>query len=383
MKRILSIILCVGLLVACMPVAVQATGATLSVSCDRAYSAGQTFSVDICADQINDCCAFSARLTYDQELMEVVSIERGDAFSGGLWNHNSTIAENAVYFSLTGTTEQDLQGVLATVEFRAKTGAAGTAQFGFDEVYAYNIQTREIPVTVEPGQTVISPRPEANLRAIPAPMQDDAVQLTLYLEEATYFCGLSFVLCYDASRYRVRSVEQSNELPADTIVTQNPQYGEGKVFISLASAQEVTYTGCVAVVVLEPKQSENATRAFSVEELKLHDNNGAALPIRWSFAPGVVQECVEDTKQVSAKAVLLNLAAQDQECTAILAVYSQNGQMLSIAADKKTVAAGRVGTFEVTAERMDEAAYAKIVFLDSKFWSASVATKELLGKENQ
>ena len=73
MKKILSTILCLALMAGMLTLGVQAAAPSLKVDCPESCAAGETITVDIVAEGINNCCAVAFHMSYDPELMEMTA----------------------------------------------------------------------------------------------------------------------------------------------------------------------------------------------------------------------------------------------------------------------------------------------------------------------
>ena len=363
MKRICSFLLLLTVLLTAMPVPVHAENPTLSVRCPEQAAAGETVTVELTADAIIDCATVTIILQYDPEVMEAVSAAAGDAFADGISTINLEYDDDLVFVSLTRAEGADLCGVAASVQFRLRSTAEGTAVWTVAYASATNSTGQTFELTGGSGTMTVTAMEKARITIVPEAGADGTVLLHLDLSDATYYCGLSLVFGYDSSCYEVVAAQRGAAFEAAAGAV-NPGYGAGEVFVSVLYSEPVCINDRVITVTLRPKAGSAAAEPFSVEILEYIDSDLVPLQIDWQFEAAAPTGLTGTAAEITGAAGVVNLGAAEQTYQVVLAVYAESGRMLGAAAARQTVSAGGCGDFDLTVPKASGAAYAVFYFLD-------------------
>ena len=168
MKKFLSIILCLALIAALPCVSVQAAAPTLGVACPESSAAGETITVDIMADSLNNCCGVAFHMGYDPELMEVVDITKAESLGSWFLEDNYVYAPGELAVTLISANAANLSGKIASVTFEIKSSARGEASFSLSKLEAVTPSSSAIALEGKDGTTTISSMAQAMLSVTPS-----------------------------------------------------------------------------------------------------------------------------------------------------------------------------------------------------------------------
>ena len=362
MKKVLCYCLCLTMLLSCLPVNTYAASPALGIDCRSTYSAGETFTVSIVAKNLIDCCGIGFQLDYDAEKLTIVSAAQGDAFAGGQMVENLYYTDDAALFALTGSTPQSIEGTIVEVTFTAKSDSSGETCISVSDSTA--VASDSSPILIEGSDQIFSivPMAEALLTLTPAPGANGNLLLHVDLTKAAYYCVLTFCLQYDSSRYQVVDATRGVAFSGATGV-MNMEYAEDAVFISTLFVQPSTQNGRILTVELQPLPGDTPADPFTLDILEYADANYTAMGIDWQFSPvSVTNIACADT--VSIDAVVVNLSETQQECTVVLALYTQEGQMLQVSMGTQALPAGTAAEYVLFVPRDDRGAYVTLFSLD-------------------
>lgn len=377
MKKILCSVLCLTLLLTFLPFPAEAVSPSLSIECDSSYSAGETFTVNILASDLTGCCGVGFRLQYDDSMLEIVSAKQGSAFAGGQMVENLYYADDQVAITLTGSAEQNLSGIIATVTFMAKSDVQGTAVFTILSPTAVSSDSSSISLTSGNASTAITAMPDALLTIVPEPGAGGNLLIHVDLTDASYYCALTFCLNYDNSRYEIASAERGAEFAAATGFI-NTEYADDQVFISTLYAQAVSQNGRLLTVTLKSLPGNKEAEGFSIDILEYVDSSFMPLEIDWTFAPGMLANLTESSKTISTSASFVNLDTEGLTCTVMLALYTENGQLLQTSIDVQAVSAGGAATFDLSVPSAIDGAYVQLFFLNGSMQPICPAVQQSL-----
>lgn len=364
MKKLLSTLLCLAALICALTLPAVAATPALSLVCSPEYAAGETFTVNVSAPGLTDCCSVAFRMTYDPALVEVTSITSADALAG--WNlvQNPEYNDNELYVSLTGSEAKDLSGTVAHITFTAKSTASGSTAFSLTSSSAVGSNSAPIVLNGSSRSITITPMEQALLTVTPAPGDNGELLLHADLSQASYYCGLTFILSYDSSRYTVSKAERGSEFNS-AMGYLNTSYAPGKVFISTVFSNPSTLNGRLATITLIPIDGATDAEDVSVEITDYAGSSFTPLDIDWAYNPGAITSMKESGNTLSLTANLTNPASQAQKCTVVAAYYSSLGKMLGVTTSTQTISAGGCSSYALSLARNSNAAYTRVFFLGS------------------
>lgn len=369
MKKFLSVIICLALAVGMLSVGAQAAAPTLTAVCPETSMAGGTVTVDVVAGGIENCSGVAFHMSYDPEMMEVSEIVKAEELSAWSLVDNYEYAPGELAVALAGTTGTALSGKIASVTFELKSSARGTASFSLGSLEAFTPSSNSISLTGVGAETDISPMEQAMLSVTPSAGENGEVVLNVELSEASYYCGLSFVLSYDNSRYTVSGAAAESGLAA-SYVALNPEYGPEKkqVFMSAVFTSPSSYNGPVATVTLVPVAGASGEVGdVSVEITDFIDSSYEQLDIGWVWSPAALSGLSDNGTAVSATASFLNTKAAGQNVTAFMALYSADGRFLGIDSESCSIPSGSCGEFPLSLKSDSRADYVRVFFMDDSY----------------
>ena len=346
-------------------VSALAADPSLEVVCPEKCSGGDTISVDIMADGITNCCAVSFHLSYDPELMEPVDFAKADSLSGW-FDDNYVYTPGDLAVALAGSAAADLSGKIATVTFELKASAKGEAAFALSQLEAFTPESASITLGGVGDSTTISSMTAALLTVSPAAGENGEIVFNIDLSKAANYCGLSFVLNYDSSRYTATAAAKTGDF-ASSLGFVNPNYVSGKVFVSAMFGDNTSLNGRIATVTLTPVAgTSGAVEEPGVEITNFINASYEQLEIDWTYCPTALNGLADDGSAVSAEAAFANFSAADQKVTAVMALYSAEGRFLGVDMESLTVTAGSCGSFPLSV-KSSGADYARLYFLNESY----------------
>lgn len=155
MKRLFSFLLALTLLLSLIVPVSAAAKPTVSVQATQSAD-GSTVTAVVSISASEDLAGLQLTMTYDDSRMTVSGQPKVSGVASSmsyLCNPDNAGAVTLVSFSATG--HDNAGGAVMTIQFVVKEGAAGTVNFGFEDVMLVNDSVKSVACTVTPGSATL------------------------------------------------------------------------------------------------------------------------------------------------------------------------------------------------------------------------------------
>lgn len=342
----------------------------------------------------------SFEIHYDADSLTVGTAARGDALPAGtpLYSHAST--PGVLKISWAGT-EQAAQGVLCTLTFGVKSGAAGSLSLKMQNVRTYDSNSVLMDVSVTDGAIrVVTPTADSPKLWVVGGMTDESgiAKVGIVLEGRGSICGGSFTLSYDPTICELTEWSLPTELRSSMVVNSplgasGSRTDAGTIKAAWADAAPSVKSQMILELTFRVQKVGSALALSDVKTLDAAGNLVAKVDLR----PGTIRSAESalqlpdlSLKQVQATAsgtsvrTTVDVANARQfsgdsvENVRIFAVLYENGQMKTVEIDPGCVVFDENGiaTLELEASCKGGANLVKVFFLQEDTHAPCTETAE-------
>ena len=252
---------------------------TVTVSCDSTCNAnGQiTVSVDL-SNVTSDSayCGISFGLIYDKDNFAYSSHTTGAVISGDAGidstagEINPTASENEIYVSYAAITPKTDNGNIIKIVFDVLPDAKGESDFTLSNLKIKNDKYQSIVVSQVYASTLPLPILKVDI-ADDIVKGGDSVTVNIALENASNYCGFSFGLIYDSTRFTYVSHSAGSVISGFANI--NPSAGENEVYVNFATATPISDNGSIISVVFTAHEYVNTESDFTIQDFKLKNDS--------------------------------------------------------------------------------------------------------------
>lgn len=272
MKRLLTLLLCISMLVIPYPAAAaEASVLTVGTAGGRR---GDTVTLDVTLNEVNGIAGGGFNVRYDHHALTLVSAEPGEALGGRVATINSKYAEDMVRMSFAGTTAMEEAGVLLRLTFRIREDAPiGEIPVTAEDVKLYDVNIATVSRSAKAGGVTV--------QSVTAVLSSDSclpgstVKLALTLEGELFPCGGEFEIHYNDRLLTAGTVKGEQKLGSVAVnLSYRIDEKNSLIKVSWAAAEPVTELEQLCTVIFEANETAAGDTAVTIENMKFYDEDG-------------------------------------------------------------------------------------------------------------
>jgi len=252
----------------------EAESSIISLESVSAYN-GSTVSIDVNIYGNSEICGGSFNVVYDEDKLEIVDFVHGNAIAGSSPVINKNFAPNKVRLTFMGTNPIAANASVATLVFKVKNNAAGTADVTFEDTRLYDGDSNSVAHISSNGTITVLQSSEALVKLYTKEAtvkSGTSIQIPVYISEESGVNGGSFNLKYDSSVFRVESITPGDLLNNYSLVP-NINYQNDTARITFSGANPIVSEGIICIINATVDEDALGTYQFIFDNIKLYDTD--------------------------------------------------------------------------------------------------------------
>ena len=278
MKRFICLFLSICMVCLNLPlISLAADTPSLTIECPKEVIPGEETDITVTLSNASDYTALEYCLTYDPEKFEIVSITEGDDFFFYFPIINPSYSDNQAHFSFALNSPCSTNGVVMTAKVRAKSTAAGVADFKIEHCKMSDGDMQPIMVSLDSKQTTIKTAQFSISSDVDKAISEDTVTAVISLIDGSAFSNFDYDVVYDNDKLEVISAKAYSKFEA--IAQVNPEIAKNKIHMNFAAGRNFNYSGELMTVVFKVKNNTAGKAELSIDGALLVDENEKNLPV--------------------------------------------------------------------------------------------------------
>ena len=281
MKRVISILLVVTLLITSLSTTVFATDsagkptACLQIS-EATGSIGDTVTVSVSLEHSN-VCGGNFTINYDNSRLSVVSVNKTVIMSDRTTIENAAYSESSIRVTFSGTTAMTNAGEIYTISFNVIDGENTTSEISISDFMLYGENAEEINATTINGAVHILDS-ESSIISLESASAYNGTTVSVDVNIAGNFniCGGSFNVAYDTEKLELIDFTAGNAIAGNSPVI-NKNYAQNKVRLTFMGTSPIASNSPLGTLVFKVRNNASGVANVLLEDTRLYDGDSNSI----------------------------------------------------------------------------------------------------------